>query len=425
MKLTIDNLLEKIKKSKSLSSIIKSINKNKDFEIFVEEKTSFLVNVNMKQRLFHIKNDLYEKQYCKYCNNELKWDNKYSKYKNTCGEKDCNRIYRKENLDLEKEQKRISKIKQTKLEKYGDENYNNIIKNKKTCLEKYGVEHYTKTQEYKDNMLEKHGYISPFELEDVQKKSKKTLLEKYGVDHNMKVVEFLENRNKTNIEKYGYETPTKNEKIKQKLIKTNIEKYGFTCPLLNDEIKNKSNNTLNNNYGVNYPLQSNIIREKVIKTCLERYGVEYWIQDDNNYEKLVKELSKKSKYKIFTMPSGKEYFIQGYEDVVLKMLLEKYDENDIIIKNSDIVKYTGKIYYEYENKKHKYYPDIYIKSENKIIEVKSKYTYNYNKKINELKKQSCEKQDIIFEFIILTKNEYKNLKNKFFNDEKSKDQKNN
>ena len=34
----------------------------------------------------------------------------------------------------------VEKIKQTKKEKYGDENYNNPEKNKKTCLERYGVE---------------------------------------------------------------------------------------------------------------------------------------------------------------------------------------------------------------------------------------------------------------------------------------------
>jgi hypothetical protein len=40
----------------------------------------------------------------------------------------------------------IEKNKQTKLEKYGDENYNNREKNKQTCLEKYGVSNYSKTE---------------------------------------------------------------------------------------------------------------------------------------------------------------------------------------------------------------------------------------------------------------------------------------
>lgn len=42
------------------------------------------------------------------------------------------------------------KSKQTKLERYGDKNYNNRIKAKQTCLKTYGVDHFTKTQQYKE-----------------------------------------------------------------------------------------------------------------------------------------------------------------------------------------------------------------------------------------------------------------------------------
>lgn len=419
MKLTETNLIDRIKNSKSLSSIIKSINNNEELKKFIINKTHFLLESNLKQRLYHIKNDLYKKETCKYCDNDLIWDNKYSKYKNTCGDKKCKSLYRFENLNIEKEKLRINKIKQTKLSKYGDENYNNCEKNKLTCLEKYGVDHFTKTEDYKKLMIDKYGYISPFEIKSTHNISKETLINKYGVDHNMKIDFVKEKRKQTNLEKYGYETPTKNNKIKNKIKNTNLEKYGFYCPLLNIEINNKSKDTLNKNYGVDYPLQSKTIRNKMTKTCLERYGVEYWIQDEKNYDKLIKILNKKTKYKTYIMPSGKEYYIQGYEDVIIKMLLEKYEENDIIINNSDITKHIGRIYYEVENKKHKYYPDIYIKSENKIIEVKSEYTYNYDKKINELKKQSCENNNILFEFIVLSKNEYKKLKNKYYKNEKN------
>jgi len=57
----------------------------------------------------------------------------------------------------------VKKSKQTNLEKYGDENYNNIEQIKKTNLEKYGVKCYIHTNEYKE-------------------KSKKTCLEKYGTE---------------------------------------------------------------------------------------------------------------------------------------------------------------------------------------------------------------------------------------------------
>jgi hypothetical protein len=59
---------------------------------------------------------------------------------------------------------------------------------------------------------------------------------------------------------------------------------------------------------------------------------------------------------------------------------------------------------------HKYYPDFYIKNENKIIEVKSEYTYNSDLEINLLKKQSFIDNDINFEFVIVCKKDYESWK---------------
>ena len=45
--------------------------------------------------------------------------------------------------------------------------------------------------------------------------------------------------------------------------------------------------------------------------------------------------------------------------------------------------------------------DIYIKSENKVIEVKSTYTFNKEKEKNLLKRKSVLNKNINFKFIIL------------------------
>jgi hypothetical protein len=58
-------------------------------------------------------------------------------------------------------------------------------------------------------------------------------------------------------------------------------------------------------------------------------------------------------------------------------------------------------HYEYEGETHRYYPDIYIKSENKVIEVKSTYTFNKEKEKNLLKRDSVINKNINFKFIIL------------------------
>lgn len=64
------------------------------------------------------------------------------------------------------------------------------------------------------------------------------------------------------------------------------------------------------------------------------------------------------------LPSGRVEKIQGYEGFTINNLLDNgYQENDIITSNKQIEKYTGKIFYfdKFENnRKKKYYPDIYI-----------------------------------------------------------------
>jgi hypothetical protein len=110
------------------------------------------------------------------------------------------------------------------------------------------------------------------------------------------------------------------------------------------------------------------------------------------------------KYKEYLMPSGKVVKIQGYEPQVLTELLKTYSEDDIVIGVKEMNKEIGKIEYEYEGSKHTYYPDFYIKSENKIIEVKSHWTYLFHKNKNLAKEQACLKQGFNFEFKILGKN---------------------
>lgn len=113
------------------------------------------------------------------------------------------------------------------------------------------------------------------------------------------------------------------------------------------------------------------------------------------------QFKKRHAYKEFVLPSGKVVKVQGYEDRVLKTLLEKYNESDILVNLRDIVQKIGRIKYQYNSSEHTYYPDFYIISENKIIEVKSKYTFNVSKEKNLAKEQSCLQQGFKFEFVIL------------------------
>lgn len=120
---------------------------------------------------------------------------------------------------------------------------------------------------------------------------------------------------------------------------------------------------------------------------------------DENFA--ISQFKSRYKYKRFELPSGKIVNLQGYEPQVLTELLKTYTEEDIVIGVKEINLETGKIIYAYGNGTHAYYPDFYIKSENKIIEVKSYYTYNSHLDRNLAKMKACINMGFEFEFKIL------------------------
>ena len=100
------------------------------------------------------------------------------------------------------------------------------------------------------------------------------------------------------------------------------------------------------------------------------------------------------KNKPFIFPSGKSILVQGYEPFALHDIV--YNEN---INEDDIItgcKNVPKIWYNDKNgKKHRHFVDIFIKSQNRCIEVKSSWTV---KKENVfLKQQSALEMGLLYE----------------------------
>jgi hypothetical protein len=116
--------------------------------------------------------------------------------------------------------------------------------------------------------------------------------------------------------------------------------------------------------------------------------------------KIIEKLCKTNnyKYKKYIFPSGKSVNYQGYENVALDELINMYNEDDIENNRQKI----PKIQYILNNKVHFYYPDIYIKSQNLIIEVKSIFTYKKQLVKNIIKSLSVRKYGFNFEFWIYT-----------------------
>jgi hypothetical protein len=109
-----------------------------------------------------------------------------------------------------------------------------------------------------------------------------------------------------------------------------------------------------------------------------------------------KQQKNSKQFKEYIFGSGEVRKIQGYENIALDELVKKFDEKDIITNKRDM----PNIKYNFENKERRYYPDIWIKSINKIIEVKSYYTYKKELIKNIMKALATRKLGYDFEFWI-------------------------
>ena len=183
----------------------------------------------------------------------------------------------------------------------------------------------------------------------------------------------IKSRNTTLI-KYGVKNISELQEIKNKKKETTLNNYGVEHNSQCKEIKNKKIQTSLKNNGVEHPQQSILIKNKSKETCLKKYGYEYPSQNKKIMEKISKNCYK-SKKLIF--PSGKEIICQGYEPFALEELLKNnICEDDIITgcKNVPTIWYNDDL-----GKKHRHYVDIFIPSQNKCIEIKSKWTVNIKK----------------------------------------------
>lgn len=150
-------------------------------------------------------------------------------------------------------------------------------------------------------------------------------------------------------------------------------------------------------------------RQNILNSVFEKYGVYSVMQNEKVFSKSQKN---SFKFKEYIMPSGKIIKIQGYENKALDILLKNFKEEDLVIGNKNIQNIIGKIFYTDSNcVVRRYFPDIYIISINKIIEVKSIWIYNKDKLKNDCKKEECLKRGFNFDFIIFLNKktlEYKN-----------------
>lgn len=179
----------------------------------------------------------------------------------------------------------------------------------------------------------------------------------------------------TILRKTGYSWVSKNPKIKEQVQKSKdaffFEKYG--------------NSKLPHGFG----------SDSFKKGMLNIYGVENPSQNEKSFKK---QQSHKNTFKIFTFDSGNSYNIQGYEDRAIQLLLDRgYKEQDFLLSNRPSIKYFWSSLDGYgDDKWHTYHPDIILINENKIIEVKSGWTFDgFGKRLNWLSKNLAKQNSSI------------------------------
>lgn len=127
----------------------------------------------------------------------------------------------------------IDKIKNTKLERYGNSSYNNSEKCKNTCTSKYGVDNVLKISKNHDKG------VKAAQSEESKNKRCATNLIRYGVRNVYAAKSVKDKIKQTNLARYGVEYVTKNPSIISKIKHTNLQKYGVECNLNLDSVKKK------------------------------------------------------------------------------------------------------------------------------------------------------------------------------------------
>lgn len=311
------------------------------------------------------------------------------------------------------------------IEKYGVDNplKSEEVKNKikKTCIDRYGVEFSSQAKEIKEKVkqtnLEKYGTTCTLHNSEINEKTKQTWLNKYGVESPNQSNEIKEKKKQSYIKKYNVEHPSQSEEIKNKKRETcksnfgvefpsqsklildkiknnNLEKYGVEHTLQVKEFRDKGKQTCIKKYGVEHISQSEEYKEKVKQTCLEKYGVEHPFQFQDIMEKASKNAFKLKEY-IF--PSGRIGKVQGTEPYALNELIknENINEDDIFVGAKNVPTIW---YFDNENKKHRHYVDIYIKSQNRCIECKSTWTLQNH--LNDVFKKQSAAKDLGYKYEI-------------------------
>jgi len=184
------------------------------------------------------------------------------------------------------------------------------------------------------------------------------------------------------------------EDIRQKISHTSLQKFGKAHFFQAEIVREKITNTFQAKYGVSNPSQIEDVKKKKEVSCISRLGFANPSQSPDVQAKKTKS----SKKKIFTSSAGKKYELEGYEPHAIERLLKLGIDDDDILTGKQIIERIGSVAFLCGEKKHFYHPDIFIISQQKIVEVKSEYWYHRQLDLNKMKRDAILNLGLKFEF---------------------------
>ena len=278
-------------------------------------------------------------------------------------------------------------------------------RSKITSMETYGVDNPAKSEEIKqkivDTTMKNHGVKYAQQKPEIRAKTDATSLEKYGKLRAFLLPEVFEKIRKTHKEKYGVEFPLQAQEIQDKITLTFMKTLNAPRPFLSEiylqRMKEKYGHewfcctdaykqVMLDKYGSENYITSNHCKQQM----LDKYGSDYFVTSQKYREFMLEtygaesamqcpELFRKAQStsfhrKPYISPDGKTFMVLGYEGVALDEILKEEGIKTVYAGEDPeipVFQYVGD-----DDKTHYYYPDIYIPEENRVIEIKSVYTYN-------------------------------------------------
>lgn len=156
----------------------------------------------------------------------------------------------------------------------------------------------------------------------------------------------------------------------------------------------------------------NLTRYHVTKILKNEFGNEHLRSTsqatalkNQNAEFQQKVLDNHYKSKTYTLPSGKVIKVMGYEDDFLNYVLQT---KRVLEENFQFERKPYILYKDVSGNCRKYFPDFYLPKFNLIIEIKSWYTLNKQKEINEKKFEAAKQK---YNFICIVDKNYQEFDN--------------